>query len=96
MDSKQISSLMNNVGSAVSFFNMPIGGALIAGSKVLDSFNGLDDEVLEAEYVGLSAIAFELNGMYESKQIDWEKIKLISDSLSSLSVSIQKISKVIS
>lgn len=95
MDKKDIGAILGSIGTLASAVNPAIGGGMILAGKAIEKLNQLDDEMLETEFVGLSQMADELQRMNDAKEVDFEKLKYITDSMRSLSVGLNKFSKLI-
>ncbi len=95
INTKNVSLALGTVGALASAINPTIGGGLILAGKAVEKFNQIEDDMLENDFVGLSLMASELGVMLEKNEFDSQKISLIKESLESLSVAVNKFSKMI-
>lgn len=95
IDLKNFANVLGTVGSLTGALNPVIGSGIVLAGKAIENLNHLDDSFLEEEFVGLSQIAKELQFMIDSKDVDFEKLQTVVSSLYSLSVGLNKFSKMI-
>lgn len=91
-----LSSVLSSVGRVASVFNPAIGGGLMLASNITDNVADIDDDFLETQVVGLSGTALRLDKMIESKNVDFDTLKMLSENLKSMSVFAQKTAKLMS
>lgn len=97
------SAVLGNVGKIVTVFNPAIGGGLMVASQVVDRFESdeilSDDVILENNVIGLTRCAeildFNLQKAELKQDFDMEQLKLVSHSLKSLTLVIDKTSKIL-
>ena len=95
INAQNASNILGTLGSLAGALNPAIGTGMIMAGKALEKMNQMDDEMLDSEFVGLSQLSAELQLIIDSKEVDFEKLQYISNELRSLSVGINKFSKMI-
>lgn len=91
-----LSNVLSSVGKVASVFNPAIGGGLMLASNITDNIADIDDDFLQTQVVGLSGTALRLDKMIESKNVDFDTLKMLSENLKSMSVFAQKTAKLMS
>ncbi len=97
------SAVLGNIGKIATVFNPAIGGGLMVASQVVDRFESdvilSDDFCLENNVIGLTRCAeildFNLQKVELKQDLDIEQLKLVSQSLKSLILVIDKTSKIL-
>lgn len=88
-----LSNVLSSVVKVVSLFNPAIGGGFMLASDITDNIVDLDDDFLENKVIGLQGTALRIDKMVESRQVDFDTLKMLSDNLKSMSVFAQKTAK---
>ena len=90
-----ITKVLQNAGRVVSMINPAIGAGIIMASNVTDAIDNLDDDTLENGIIGLDGTAKIIDDMIYNKNVDFEKLHMLSHNLKSMSVYIQKSAKLV-
>ena len=88
--------LIKGVGMAVSAFNPAIGGAVVMAGSLADEFDGVPDDVLENNFVGLGKSAEILRNISQKDVLseeDIENLLLVADNLDGMNKLLMKIFK---
>lgn len=78
----------------VSLFNPAVGSVLATAGQVAETINQLDDKKIDS-VEGLKSIAVSIRMMVEADSFDPEKLKQFADSIDSISLAMQKITKLV-
>ncbi len=90
-----LTDTLDNIGKVATIFNPTVGSGIILASKITDSMASVKDEFLEDEVIGLNGSALILDKMIKDKNIDFDKLEMISENLKSMSQYIEKSAKLV-
>ena len=91
----RFSDALKNVGNLATIFNPTVGSGIILASKITNSMANVKNEFLEHEVIGLNGSALILDKMIKDKNIDFNKLEMISENLKSMSQYIEKSAKLV-
>lgn len=78
----------------ISLFNPAVGALVTTAANVAETINQLDDEKLSG-IEGLNAIAGNIRMMVETGSFDSDKLRQFADAMDSISLAMQKITKLV-
>lgn len=83
-----------------SFISPKITAPVVIASKILDKLTSADDKILKENVFGITATALYLDEIIkefkEKKELDLEKLSLVSQNLKQIDLSLDKFYKLIS
>lgn len=92
-----VSKIIKGVGMAVSAFNPAIGGAVVMAGSLADSFDGVPDENLEQNFIGLGASANIVKSIASKEVIsedDKKRLLAVAENLDGMNTLLQKFTKI--
>ena len=93
-----LSQILKGVGEVVGVFNPAIGGGLVLVGNLADEFDGISDEVLENNFVGLGKSAEIIRSIAnkggELSSDDIVRLNAIAENLDGMNLLLSKIQKI--
>lgn len=87
------SSVLSSVGNVATVFNPVLGRGLVVASEVVEKFESND--ILENNIIGLIRCSEIIDNIVINKNFDIEQLSLVSHSLKSLALVVDKTSKIL-
>lgn len=93
LNSGLVGDAIENIAKVVTVFNPTLGSGLMMASDIADKLNGIDDDFLEKEVIGIGGSVRTLKNMLDTKSVDFEILGMVVKNLESIQVFLEKSNK---